>query len=300
MRIPFYPIAAICVIFFLASCSSTNPRYIHNPAVYNASFFRQQGDLKLSGAFAANPNNLFSDMDPDSSSKDKMDKNLGFDVQAAVAVTDHFMIQVAGMRRFEKDRFNDDDLLDANGSSKINYTRSMIDVGAGFYTAMGASQKVYFNGIFGAGFGSSKSTDKGSPTERNRYYDYNFVKYHITPSFNFFFSDNARLSVAPQFSLMTNSNIKTNYTEDEQARVGYNTLPNKSKVFFEPSLLFQAGFPNVSWMKFDVGMNFATNPLSSKSNEDAPPTVYENRDLRSRKFLLSLGLSFYPFEGKRK
>ncbi|MBZ4189650.1 hypothetical protein [Niabella beijingensis] len=297
MNRPVYPIVALAVIFFLASCSSTNPRYINSPAVHNASFFRQKGDLKLSGAFAANPDNLFSSLDLDSNDNSSS-RSLGFDIQAAYAITDHFLIQASGLRRFEKDLFDNDDLMDVNSDSKITYTRSMIDIGAGFYTAMGGSGKVYFNGVLGAGFGSSKSTDTGIPTERRRHIDFDFIKYRLTPSFNFFFTENARLSVAPQFSILTANSFRTNYSEEEQSRLGYNSIKNRGRLFFEPSMLFQAGFPKLPWMKFDVGAHFATNPLAASSNDDNPPTVYENREVRSRRFLLSLGLSFYPFEGR--
>ncbi|ANH83383.1 hypothetical protein A8C56_22490 [Niabella ginsenosidivorans] len=299
MKKTVYVLVISALVFFLASCSSTNPRYINSPAVYNAVFFREKGDLKLTGAFAANPDDLFNNPDLDSNQRHTIDRNLGFDVQAAYAVTDHFLIQAAGMRRFEKDLYNNDDLMDGNKGSKISYTRSMIEVGAGFYTEMGGSGKVYFNGVLGAGFGSSKSTDTGTPTERRHYFDFDFIKYHLTPSFNFFFTENARLSVAPQFSLLTSNNIRTSYSEEEQSMLGYTSMKNKGRVFFEPSLLFQAGFPGISWMKLDVGAHFATNPLAASTHEDSPPAVYENREVRSRRFLLSLGLSFYPFEGKR-
>ncbi|WP_300600130.1 hypothetical protein [Niabella sp.] len=292
MKKLIYPAIVVTLLSCLFSCSTIHPRYINNPAAYSPSFFRHKGDLKLSGAFAFNPDNWGSD----TSSNGVHRKNLGFDGQAAVAVTDHFMIQAGGMYRTEKDVYNNDDITATNSGMKINYTRSMFDIGAGFYTAMGGSGKVYFNSVLGAGFGSSRSTDIGVPVERNRNYDFDFIKYHFTPSFNFFFTDNVRLSVAPRVSLMTANNIKTNYTEEEQLRLNYNTFGKKGKVFFEPSLLFQGGPSNVPWLKFDLGAHFATNPLASSSNENNPPTVYESGKLRSRRFLLSLGLSFYPFE----
>lgn len=41
-----YFIAAV-VCLGLAACGGTNPRYISNPSMYNAAFFRQKGDLKV-------------------------------------------------------------------------------------------------------------------------------------------------------------------------------------------------------------------------------------------------------------
>lgn len=276
----------------LFSCKTIHPRYINNPSVYSPSFFRHKGDLKLSGAFALNPDGQGSD----TTGTGVRRSNLGFDGQAAYAITNHFMIQAGGMYRTEKDLYGDDDITAFNNGMKINYTRSMVTVGAGFYTALHSSGKVFFNGLLGAGFGSSRSADIGMPVERRRNYNFDFIKYCLTPSFNFFFTDNLRLSVAPRFSLMTANNVKTDYTKEELLRLNYTTFGKKGQVFFEPSLLFQGGPSKLPWLKFDLGANFATNPLTTTSNENSPPTVYESGKIRSRRFLLSLGVSFYPFE----
>ncbi|HEX7755841.1 MAG TPA: hypothetical protein VF421_10885 [Niabella sp.] len=296
MKKTVYVLTISAFVFFLISCSAV-PRYINSPEVQNAAFFREKGGLKLGAAFAANPDKLFADQEAENSTIRGRDKSLGVDVQAAYALTDHFFIQAAGMHRWEKDLFNKDALSDNEGSV-VTYTRSMYDLGAGFYTAVNANGKIYFNGVLGAGFGTSKSEDLGYPEERKRRYDFDFVKYYIAPSFQFFFTEYARLAVTPRFSLLTASHIQTNYSSEELNLLNYYTLPGKAKVFFEPGLLFQAGLPNVPWLKLDVGAQVATNPLTGKHYDTQPPVAEESWKLRSRRFLLSLGLSFYPFEKK--
>ncbi|MBO9617942.1 MAG: hypothetical protein J7539_02810 [Niabella sp.] len=288
-------IAIVCL--GLDACSGTNPRYISNPSMYNAAFFRQKGDLKVSGAFVANPNNLLTSVRLDTATKDEANKNMGFDGQIAYAVTDHFLIQGGGMYRSEKDIFNHDDIA-PNSGSQINYKRSQFDIGAGYYTAMGTSRKVFFNGVLSAGFGHSTSADIGTPNERRRYFDFNFVKYQLTPSVNFFFTENARLSLAPRFSLLTANNFNTNYTAAEQEQLNYNTM-GKGRLLFEPGMLFQGGAPGLPWLKFEVGAHFSSNPLTAVSESNGTTGFSDSdRRLRSRRFLLSLGLSFYPFEGR--
>lgn len=296
MKATSHNFIAAAIILFFASCGSTNPRYINNPSVHNASFFREKGDLKISGAAAANPNKLFSNMRYDSTINGKLDKNVGFDVQAAYAFTDHFFLEAGAMYRSEKDRFRDDD-IDTNDGSMIDYTRSMFDVGFGYYRPIGSSRRAFFNLSLGAGFGASKSTDIGIPSQRRRTHDFNFVKYRLTPSFNFFFTENARLSIAPRISLLSTNGIKTNYTEDELDRLGYDNLPRMLNMNFEPSILFQSGFPKLPWMKLDAGFHFATNPYDVNATA-TDGTLTNRKKLRSRKFLMSLGFSFYPFDSK--
>ncbi|GAB3014957.1 hypothetical protein GCM10027051_18260 [Niabella terrae] len=293
--------AATVLLALIGLSACTNPRYIHSPAVQNAAFFQQQGDFKFSVAAAGNPGKIFSNLDAldEEDDDDNLDHSYGFDGQAAVAVTDHFFIAAGGYYRNEKDRYHDDDLPGFEGPSKVNYERSMFDIHAGFYTPMGNSRKAYFNGSLGVGFGSMRSTDNGDPVEaaRARTYKAQTMKYSLTPAFNFFFNDYLRMAVSPRFSLLKLHDIQTNYSPEEETALGYGNARSKTFALLEPAVLLQAGFKNNDWLKLDMGFNFSSNPFTSDGAESDGVDV-DTYNVKSRNFLLSLGLSFYP--GRKK
>ena|SRR5690606_9967087 len=99
--------AAAVLLFSAALFSCTNPRYISSPSVHNAAFLREQGDFKFSVAGAGNPVKIFESIDDEDES---LNHSYGFDGQAAVAVSNHFMLTASGMVRSEKDKYSSDDL----------------------------------------------------------------------------------------------------------------------------------------------------------------------------------------------
>lgn len=279
----------------IALCSCTNPRYINSPSAYNASFFRQQGDMKFSAAASVNPSTFNKDF---TSNNDDVDNTFGLDGQAGFAVSDHFLIEVGGLYRNEVDHFSDDDLTSNDVAMKVGYKRSMFNLGLGYYTPMGRSGRNYFNLILDGAYGKVTSYDDADPYSdaRHRTYEANPFKLTLKPEFNFFPSEVFRMSFAPRFSMLKMTNIKTTYSPNEQQTLGYDGAKENLMTFFEPSIHLQAGPRNANWLKFDFGFNFATNPLTGTTVDNGLPIVGETYDLHSRSFLLTFGLSFYPFK----
>lgn len=292
MAMKYYGVLLIAAMI-LGAC--TNPRYIHSPSVHNATFFRQQGDFKFTVAGAGNPAKIFSSV---TNEDESLDHSAGFDGQAAVALTDHFMLTASGMYRGEKDKYNDDDLSGVDRNTLVRYDRHAFDLGAGFFTRMGQSGRGYFNSVLGVGFGKMSSSDVADPMdpERSRYYKANTVKYFIHPAFNFFFNDYLRMSIAPRFSLLKLNNIQTNYTDEEERVLGYGEARRNTFGLFEPAILLQTGFKNNDWLKLDMGFNFSADPFTTRSNgsDDRLNPDVKTYNVQSRNFLLSVGLSFYP------
>ena len=283
---------AVCIgILSLTACS--NPRYIHSPTVHNATFFRQQGDFKISVAGAGNPAAM---LEKDNSHE----RSYGFDGQAAVAVTNHFMLTASGMYRTEKDRYGNDDLDNGDVPIKVGYTRNMFEAGAGFFAPLG--HKTYFNGVVGVGFGQMESTDRAvTPNPvRDRMFDADLMKYYFHPSFNMFFNDYIRMSVAPRFSLLKLNNIKSTYTEAEETLLGYTDARKHSFGLFEPSVVLQTGFRNNDWLKLDFGFNFSSDPFTTRSIDDEYGPYAKQYNVQSRNFMVSVGLSFYPMGNRNR
>ena len=288
---------AYCLISLVvaSSCSTTNPRYVSAPSVPNTTFFRQKGDMKFSISAAAAPGVIekynYTADNNDDTYKRKKSTVYGFDGQAAFAITHHFMVGIEGMYRNELDKFTRDDLNPLNDRSEIGYERKMINGSVGFFAPLGNSLKTYFNFLGGIGIGKVHSKDNGflaDAATTKRYYDADLFKINLHPSFNFFFSDYFRMSVAPRFSFLKFNNIQTNYTIADLETTQYKAVQEHYLPLFEPSVMLQAGFPGADWMKLDMGFHFSSNPDIGAYN------------LNSRKFLLSLGFSIYPFDSKRK
>lgn len=284
-----YLIPMIMSALFFAGCSVTNPRYVNAPSVPNTTFFEQKGDMKFSAAGAFSPGTIEKyDYRTESGTTFQREKSsvYGFDGQAAFALTDHFMLAVDGFYRSEFDRFNDDDLNALNNRSEITYERKMINGALGFYGPLGYSRRAYFNFLAGVGVGRVVSDDEGflnNSQKDFRYHNADLFRVNLHPSFNFFFSDYFRMSLAPRFSFLKYSNINTNYTGAQLTTIQYDALPDHFLPLFEPSLVLQAGFPGANWLKLDMGFNFSSNPDIGAYN------------LNSRSFMLSFGLSIYPF-----
>lgn len=285
----------LAIVIIICSCS--NPRYIHSPSVHNAAFLRQQGDFKFTVAGAVNPETVFED----ASDTGGGEESYGFDGQAAVAVTDHFFIAGGGYIRREEDRYGEDDLEIVSTGTRVGYKRSMFDIGAGLYTPMGQSDRVYFNGLLGVGFGKMEIDDVASAGDalRARKFDANFTKFNIHPSFNFFFNDYLRMSVAPKFSIMKLNKIESTYSALEEQSLGYDEARENTFGLFEPAILLQTGFRGAEWLKLDFGFNFSSDPFTTNNDDGGPTPESDTYNVKSRNFLFSLGLSFYPQARRR-
>lgn len=279
----------LIVVLFFGACN--NPRYINAPSAHNAAFLKQRGDFKISVAASGNPLSLIAE-DNDQAF------NVGIDGQAAVAVTDHFVITAGVMDRTERNNYSNDDLFkNESRNTRIEYKRTIFDIGAGFFTPVSGSKKVYFNGVAGVGFGKIQSKDDADPysVERSRIYNADVLKYYFNPSFNFFFNNYFRMSVAPRVSVLSFNNINTTYSQEEETMLDYGIARKKAFFLFEPSLLLQTGFRNNDWLKLDFGFNFSSNPFTFTSSDESHSSVYPKfYNLNSRNIIFSLGLSFYP------
>lgn len=283
-------IIAIMISVVLFSCNS--PRFINSPTAYNANFFKEKGDFKVAASGSFNSNRIVKEESDDN----HKERSVGADFQAAYAVTDHFLVSAGGLFRKETDKFYWDELLSSNSENKVKYDRYLLDIGLGYYTAMGRSKRHFFNLTGGLGFGKASHTDIGFPDERKRTYDVNVLKYYVQPAFNFSFFKLFKMSIAPKISALNFSNIKSTYLPGEEEKLVLNNVKGNTFLLFEPSFLFQVGFKNAEWIKLDIGLNFASDPSNSLFND----IDNEVENLQSRNFLLSIGTSFYPFAGRNR
>jgi hypothetical protein len=139
------------------------------------------------------------------------------------------------------------------------------------------------------------STDNAEPANeiRRRSFKAGVIKYSLTPALNFFFNDYIRMSVAPKFSLLKIHNVRSTYTTEEEAIIGYDDARRYTFGIFEPSVLLQTGFKNNKWLKLDFAFNFAAAPFTTRSlNTDDYPIVDDSYNVESRIFFFLSGSLF--------
>ncbi|MCW3089099.1 MAG: hypothetical protein JWP81_168 [Ferruginibacter sp.] len=240
-------IAFLAVIsVLLLSCNT--PRYMYSPSAQNVPVLVKNGDSKLAANYSSDLSGYpFTSTSPAGETK----KSNGFDLQGAVAITDHFAIQANYFNRTERNGGNDDNYLD---STVINYKRKLTEFGIGYLKSMHRHDKVMFQVFGGAGKGNFRFTDRGK--DQNNIYllrshEADVLKVYVQPAFLFRIRENFSMSVSTRFSFINFSNIKTDYTQTELESYQLNDLPLGYRVFFEPAFTNTFGFNKLPGVKFE-------------------------------------------------
>ncbi|MBS1610952.1 MAG: hypothetical protein JSS70_19795 [Bacteroidetes bacterium] len=271
---------AFTIILF-TSCNT--PRYVYAPSPPNTPFFREKGDSKISGAYSIG------------NDEGNGERNRGYDIQAAYAVTDHWAVTFDHSYRQEKDIYN---FYEYSGfdSSIVRYRRQITSVGAGFFHEMNRRGTVMFNFYGGVGFGKFNINDQGiddSLTAYTRFHNSHVTKWYLQPAINFMPGTAFWCSISTRFVFIKYSNIATSYNPEEQERFDLKNLNNRVLSFFEPSYNMLIGLPRCPWLKINGVVAFAAN--ISSDNNDGYGIRYHSRGITG-----SLGLTFVPSKLREK
>ncbi len=268
MRIFF----AAALLIMIASCDT--PRYAYSPTAHNIPSFKKQGDTKLSASFSSN-----FDINQSEDSYQRNRAN-GYDLQAAVAATDHLAIQGSYYSRTER---NYDSYGTYFDSSTINVKRNMWEAGVGYYTAIDRKNNNSFALYGGVGFGTMKLHDKGvdnsSYVPYARFYNADLFKWYLEPSLTFRKGSVFTFSVATRLSGIKFKNILTDYSFDEKRTLDLDSLNRFTWYFFEPCIVNSFGFNKLPG--FRIEYQFGLSLLLSGENA-----------FRYRPFNFSIGLLF--------
>lgn len=170
------PIALVSLILTLLLSSCRQERYIYAVSKLNTPALQKKGDTRLNTSFSFGKARGMGDSSV----------NLGFDVQCAYAITNHFAVMASYYSR------NESDVMDGRfgnasrfTSSYIKYRRHLWELGAGYFATL--QKGVVFNIYAGAAFGKLAINDEGFDSVRyTRDYLANTGKYFIQPGITFF------------------------------------------------------------------------------------------------------------------
>lgn len=258
-RIP----AIILYLLLFAACACNSPRYIYSPSPANMPFIKDKGDSKLAAYLSGGSSRTAT---PNINAR-----NIGFDLQGAYAISKNWAITASYFNRRERDGYIDfnNSLFD---SSVVDYSRNILDVGAGLFTA-GNSQKTMFLSLYaGIGAGSFSFNDKGKDAQQalySRYHKNSIIKWYLQPSL--YTIGNGFLSAAflSRFSFIHYADKRTTYNATELSFYNLDKLHNRTVIVFEPALILQARFPDNDWLKIEGNLSLSTDPFSNKSNLEA-------------------------------
>ena len=197
----------------------------------------------------------------------------------AYAVSNHFAITASYHRRRERNFY----LPYRTGpfdSSYIKYTRNLWEAGAGYFTTLNPAGTITANLYAGLGNGKYMIADTGriASVKYERYYNTSVSKIYLQPSLNFIFST-IRIGLIYRMNILTYKNLVTSYNEDELIKLRLDNLNNKTLLFNEPGLNFQAGHPAWPWLLIEGQVSFNFN---------------DDRYYRSRTSNFSAGLLIDP------
>jgi hypothetical protein len=248
------------------------PRYIYSPAAPNNPYFREKGEMKLSGYYSTNAGN----------NELVNEYNYGTDLQAAWAIGQHWAFAADYYSRKEKDAIYNYDRSYFD-SSVVRYKRKMTGAGAGYFTSITQDQRIIFSIYGGLGFGKFSFDDIGidNGSGYSRFYKSNMSKWYLQPGINFYASPFFRTAITGKFSFVHYSRVKTNYTTDELLFLNLNYLPGNTLTVFETGWNFQATLKGMEWLWLDGSFVLSSDPYSNDTN------------LEARNFNASIGLSIY-------
>lgn len=239
---PLPTFVLICIIVAISSCNT--PRYIYSPSAQQVPVLTQKGDSKIGALYSTNA--------VGQEKKDGVEidnRSRGFDLQGAVAITDHFAIQANHAYRWEKTEGGPDSIT-------IQYKRNLSEIGLGYYLPINDKKNTFFQVFAGAGLGRFSFTDND---KTGAYFHLaNITKIYVQPAILFKSKGSFTTSVAMRFSGISYSKIKTNYTAGQVSDYYLDDLSGRTKWFFEPATVTSFGFKNVPGLRFEVqgGLSF--------------------------------------------
>ena len=236
--------SALIFAIIITAVSCKTPRYIYSPAAFNVPLLTKKGDSKIGGLYSTN---AVGDQTQNGAKYDN--RSRGYDLQGAVAITDHFAIQANHFYRWEKTSGGPDSIT-------LKYKRNLTEIGLGYYLPMNEKQNVFFQFFAGGGLGRFSFTDVDKIG--TNFHQANITKIYLQPAFIFKSRGSFATSIALRFSDIFYSNIKTSYTPTQLGDYHLDDLTSRGKVFFEPATVSSFGFKNVPGLRFEVqgGLSF--------------------------------------------
>ncbi len=245
--IPNLLLLSSCTICFTACYT---PRYMYSPPATNVPLLEKKGDSRVAALYAAGAVGTGGQANTDFYYR-------GFDVQLALAVTNHATVLFNQSNRYEKNAGDFDGLID---SAVVVYKRSMTEIGGGYFARLaGGSAGMQLLGGMGAGkftLADNGLDVNGQPY--NRFYEARVIKLFFQPAFCVHPSPYFTTGFASRISVLFFNRIRTDYTTAEQTAFLLDGLEQDARVFWEPAIVNSFTFKRLKGLRFEAQVGFAS------------------------------------------
>jgi hypothetical protein len=266
-------VCSLCCL--LLSCRQQ--RYVYAASKINTPALEKKGDSRLNASFSFG--NAKGTGTGDSSS------NLGFDVQGAYAVSNHFALMGSFYLRREADLLNAGFYQDIDfDESYIRYRRHLLEGGIGYFTKVG--KQTTFSVYGGAAFGKLSWNDKGFIDSNiySRFFRANVSKFFLQPGLTAFNRKNGSFDLSFRVTLLHAKTTGTDYNTDELEYFRLQPAGGSlTRLLLEQSCNFQFALFGSDWLKLETGLSFAQGGYQ----------------MDTRRWNLSLGLTADLFKALR-
>lgn len=236
------------LIALTAMISCYSPRYVYSPAAANVPVLTKKADSKLAAYYS---NNSFGGRDV------KSLYNYGFDMQAAYALNNHWLVLINQSNRYEKSTGHVETyFLDSNS---IRYKRSITEIGGGYFTPIKDSSKLFVQLLGGIGLGKFTMNDNGKDASGyySRYHITSVTKLFFQPALQLRYSKNFSSSFASRFTVLWYHAVKTDYSVAEQEAYLLDGLTASPRTFWEPVIINNFSFNKIPALQFELQIGFA-------------------------------------------
>ena len=241
----------LLLAFCILESSCYSPRYVYSPAASNVPLVTKKGDSKLAGYYSINPGEAKKQ-----TTAGELNSGYGLDIQAAYAFTNHFAIEAAYTKRWEKNYadFN----LNSDDSSLINYKRNSAEFGLGYYTYLDKRHASFFQLFAGVSFGKSSFTDKFFTGNFDaRHFAMDVTKIYFQPAIMIRHGESFASSLASRVSFVFFKNIVADYTAEELDKYQLKDIDKTTEIFWEPAFINTFGLKKLPGLKLEIQLGMA-------------------------------------------
>ncbi len=242
----------LVLLVSMASCYS--PRYVYSPSAHNVPLLTKKNDTKLAVNYSINL--LGAKVINGRKTKQK---GFGYDIQGAWAVSQNWAVQTNYYKRREQ---NEGSFLFSGGDSAvINYRRSLLEAGIGYYVKIKNESNKYFQVFAGLGYGKFSFTDAGRYADSTLYRNHfssRVTKFYIQPSFIYSRKGIFNSAFSSRFSFLHFNGIRTDYTFNDLENYKLEGLSGRTVVFWEPVFVNSYGFRKIPGflLEWQAGFSF--------------------------------------------
>ena len=246
----------LSLIIVFTSCDTY--RHAYSPSAHNIPILAKSGDSKIAANYSTNAPSRASEGGFDTIRNRHAENHAnGYDLQGALAITDHIAVSAA---YYHRDDITYTSYTDYYDTSTIRVKRDLFEVGVGFFTAIDRKKHMLLQVFLGGGLGEMNLKEHGLDDNLDpfsRYFKARLLKFYVQPAITFRVKEIFAASVTTRISAVQFGNISSNYTEGEKESFRLKDIDQSLVIFFEPAVICSFGVNSLPGLRpeFQLGLS---------------------------------------------